>query len=55
MSKWTKEAKEKVQSFYGGYCIMCEQLNEPKLPYHQFGLDEYERIRLAHKKKFKEE
>lgn len=42
---YTKEAREITQMYYGRYCEMCRKLDIDILPYHEFTLKEYEKIK----------
>lgn len=41
---WIQEHKEVLQSHYGGYCIMCRELNLVPIPYHSFTMEIYDEI-----------
>lgn len=49
---WKSDAKYILQSLYGGYCIMCKELNINPVPFHQFNEEEYNRIKLLRNKKY---
>lgn len=41
---WKREAKDITRSYYGGYCKMCRELKLDPVPYHQFNMDEYNKV-----------
>lgn len=46
---WKAEAKEVKNKKYSAYCVMCDALNQERLPYHKFELKDYHAMKLLKK------
>lgn len=46
---WKSEARAVRHAEYGGYCLMCRELNIQPVPFHQFDRAEYNRIKELRK------